>query len=277
MKVPQWIVATLIGFLAAGSARTADLSPGHWPAATRAKLEQGDFYFFPAFPASVQGHAVLVSATASPVAVHAGMEALRQGGTAADAAATVALTQVVQRLGSDISYAGVLKLVYFDAKTGKVSSLDGSWGSYAEEVDPKSIPDTDLSAVSGLPPPSGVGVGALGRQTLVPGFMAGIEAMHSRFGRLPFADLFQPAIWYADNGVMISPALGAYFQQRQSALRRTADGRRFASMPDGSLPKMGDLYKQPDLARTLRAVASQGAKLHVHRRLGSRLRGRRQR
>jgi gamma-glutamyltranspeptidase/glutathione hydrolase len=89
--------------------------------------------------------------------------------------------------------------------------------------------------------------------------MAGIEAMHSRFGRLPFADLFQPAIWYAENGVTISPGLAAYFQMRQTTLQRTVEGRRFASMPDGSPPKSGDLYRQPDLARTLRAVASEGA------------------
>jgi gamma-glutamyltranspeptidase/glutathione hydrolase len=105
--------------LATTSASAADLSPSRWPAATRANLEEANLYFFPAYPASVKGKSVLVSATASPIAAHAGMEALRQGGTAADAAATVALTQVVQRLGSDISYAGVLKLIYFDAKTGK--------------------------------------------------------------------------------------------------------------------------------------------------------------
>jgi len=47
--------------------------------------------------------------------------------------------------------------------------------------------------------------GAEGRKTLVPGFMAGIEAMHKRFGRLPFRELFRPAISYAENGVTISP------------------------------------------------------------------------
>ena len=125
--------------------------------------------------------------------------------------------------------------------------------------DPASIPDSDLSQISGEPAPAGAGQGDLGRQTLVPGFMAGIEAMHRRFGRLAFADLFQPAIWYAEQGVMVSRGEGAWFAQRQAELRRTPEGRAFASMPDGALPKAGDLFRQPALARTLRAVAGQGA------------------
>jgi gamma-glutamyltranspeptidase/glutathione hydrolase len=89
--------------------------------------------------------------------------------------------------------------------------------------------------------------------------MAGIAAMHARFGRLPFADLFQPAIWYADKGVTVTPRLAGYFKTRQPALWRMPEGRRFASMPDGSLPKSGDLFRQPELARTLRSVAAHGA------------------
>ena len=62
---------------------------------------------------------------------------------------------------------------------------------------------------------SGTGASAAanskGRETLVPGFMAGIEAMHARFGRLPFADLFEPAIWYAERGVIVNPPLAGFF------------------------------------------------------------------
>jgi len=63
----------------------------------------------------------------SPIAVYAGMQALNAGGTAADAAATVALTQIATELGSYVSYAGVLQLIYFDAKSNKVtrSERDG--------------------------------------------------------------------------------------------------------------------------------------------------------
>ena len=57
--------------------------------------------------------------------------------------------------------------------------------------------------------------GAEGRKTLVPGFVAGIESMQKRFGRLPFASLLQLAIWYAENGVTVSPLLGSYFASHQ--------------------------------------------------------------
>jgi gamma-glutamyltranspeptidase/glutathione hydrolase len=259
MRAALNAIALAASLAGAGPASTADLSPRRWPAATRAELEAREYYLLPAYPAAVKARSVLVTATGSPIAVHAGVDALKQGGTAADAAATVALTQVSTRLGSVVSYAGILKLVYFEAKTGKVYSLDASWGTYAGETDPASIPPSDTSLVTGITAPKDAGTGPLGRQTLVPGFMAGIEAMHGRFGRLPFADLFQPAIWYAENGVSVSPALEGYFRYRQPNLWRTAAGRRFASMPDGALPKAGDLYRQPDLARTLRAVASRGA------------------
>lgn len=240
-------------------ANAADLSPDRWPAAERAKIEREEQVFSPPYSGVVQGREMIVAATLSPVAVHAGVEALKQGGTAADAAAVVALTQVTLELGSVISYAGVSQLTYYDAKTRRTYSLDAGWASYLAETDPRSIPVADdrffAAHAAGAGP---VGAG-FGRQTMVPGFMAGIEAMHARFGQLPFADLFQPAIWYADHGVRISPPLADYFRSRQAYLWRTPEGRRFASMPDGTLPKTGDNFRQPDLSVTLRAVASHGA------------------
>jgi len=68
----------------------------------------------------VEGHRGLVTATMSPISVHAGVEALRQGGTAVDAAATVALTQVSTALGSYVSYARIMELVHYDAKSDYV-------------------------------------------------------------------------------------------------------------------------------------------------------------
>ncbi|MBV8805280.1 MAG: gamma-glutamyltransferase, partial [Sinobacteraceae bacterium] len=228
------------------SAGAADLSPAHWPVSERAELQRRELSAFPPNAGIVKGHTSLVAGTLSPIAVHAGVEALRRGGTAADAAATVAFTQIATDLGSVVSYAGVTNLLYYEAKSHKVYALDAGWGSYAHETNAGSIPTTDVSIITGQTPTTGAsGGGALGRQTLVGGFMAGIEALHHRFGRLKFADLFQPAIWYAENGVPISPVTEAWFRSRQTQLWRTPAGHRFASMPDGSLPKVGDLFRQP--------------------------------
>jgi len=253
-----WVAAAAL-LASPSSSVAADLSPARWPMELRTQLQQGEYSHFPLSAGIVTGRSVLVTGTSTPMAVHAGMEALRQGGTAADAAATVALTQIASDLGSVVSYAGVAEVLYFEAQSGKVYALDASWGTYAGETDPASIPPTDTSLVTGRPATAAAGSGALGRQTLVPGFMAGLAALHTRFGRLKFGELFQPAIWYADHGVTISPTTAAWFQMRRQQLWRTPAGRAFASMSDGSLPKAGEVFHQPDLAKTLKAVASAGA------------------
>jgi gamma-glutamyltranspeptidase/glutathione hydrolase len=234
----------------------ADLSPSRWNPSEKTQAEQSELMPWPPQAKVVEGQNGLVAATMSPIAVRAGVEALRQGGTAADAAATVALTQITTALGSYVSYAGVLELVYYDAKTGKVSSLNAGWNSYLGEADPKSIPVDDLGPVAfGLKPTEG----AEGRKTLVPGFMAGIETMHKRFGKLPFRELFQPAIWYAEHGVNISPTTATFFKSREKFLSRTAEGRAFMNQAGDGLPKSGDRFVQADLAKTLRAVAANGS------------------
>jgi gamma-glutamyltranspeptidase/glutathione hydrolase len=183
----------------------------------------------------------------SPIAIRAGIEALKQGGTAADAAAAVALTQVTTALGSYVSYAGVAQLVYYESKTGKVYSMNAGWGSYLGESDPKTIPAGDNTDAG------------QGRKTLVPGFMSGIEAMQKRFGTLPFADLFEPAIWYSENGIIVSPVLAGFFASRQAYLSRTPEGRAFMHQAGGHLPVAGERFVQVEAAKTLRAVAQHGA------------------
>jgi gamma-glutamyltranspeptidase / glutathione hydrolase len=247
-------LAGLSALLGATQACSADLSPDHWPAAIRTEVERKEVFSYPPYGRTVEGDHGLVTGTLSPIAIHAGSEALRQGGSAADAAATAALTQIAISAGGPVTYAGVLQLLYYDAKTKKVYALDAQWGRYEHETDPSTIPDSPRT-----PSQPASSADQLGRDTLVPGFMAGIEAMHDRFGRLPFADLFQPAIWYADHGFVVSPIIAGEFRRHQAVLWRTPEGRRFASMPDGRLPKTGDLFLQPDTARTLRAVARQGA------------------
>jgi gamma-glutamyltranspeptidase/glutathione hydrolase len=223
----------------------ADLSPANWPPADKARAESLEQTAFPAKARLVEGRSALIAATLSPIAIRAGIESLKQGGTAADAASTIALTQVTTALGSYVSYAGILQLVYYDSHTRKLYSLDASWNSYLSETGPKTIPAGDT--------------GAQGRKTLVPGFMAGVEAMHKRLGRLPYASLFQPAIWYAANGVTISPLLGNYFASREKNLARTPEGLTFLHQAGGHVPKTGDRFIQTDLAQTLRSVAKHGA------------------
>jgi len=239
-------------------ATAMDLSPAHWAPGKREAAEALEAKTpWPLAARTITGRRGVISATVSPIAVQAGLETLDHGGNAADAAAAVALTQVTTQLGSVVSYAGIMTMLYYNAKTGHISSLDAGYNSYRGETDPNSIPNADLSSLIGgkAPPPSN----ELGRQILVPGFMAGVEAMQHRFGREEFGDLMTPAIWYADNGVTISPLLAGFFAYRQSVLARTEEGRRFLHQASDDLPKTGDVFRQPELAETLRGVARDGA------------------
>jgi gamma-glutamyltranspeptidase/glutathione hydrolase len=239
-------------------ASAADLSPAHWPVKAREQAEHTEAQTWaPRTTRSFSSRNGVISAVASPVAVLAGLEALRQGGNAADAAATVALTQMTRELGSVVSYAGIMTMLYYDAKTHQVTYLNAGYDSYRNEKNPKSIPVGDLGPLNFGPRPKLTG--ALGRQTLVPGFMAGIQALHDRFGKLPFSVLFEPAIWYARHGVTISPILESFFKMREKYLASTPEGRRFLAQAGGSMPKVGANFVQDELAHTLTQVAAHGA------------------
>ncbi|HEX5183471.1 MAG TPA: gamma-glutamyltransferase [Allosphingosinicella sp.] len=251
MKIAGRLTALMTTLALTAPVQAADLSPAHWPDAERIALERQEAWVFPAGVRIVEGRTGFVSATASPVAVHAGLEALRQGGTAADAAVATALTQIAMMGQANVSYAGIAQLLYYDAKTRRVYALDAGWNGWSGETAPATIPDPDLSLITGHAPAV---MGAAGRKTLVPGFMAGIEAMHRRFGRLPFADLFAPAIYYADHGVPVTPLLGTNFGLAGPTLSRTEGGRRFLAgrRPDGR-------FAPPGLGAFLRDVAHGGA------------------
>ena len=242
------VLAVSVLLAAAGPLQAADLSPAQWPEAERQALQAGERTYWTSKARDVRG-AVLITGSASPVAIHAGMEALRQGGSAADAATVVALTQVARTMGQTVSYAGKMAVAYYDARTRKVSFLDAGWSPYADELEIASIPDLGAE-----PPADG-----LGRQTLVPGFMRGAEVLHARFGRLPWSDLFAPAIWSAETGMEASPAILGLRQSNSARFARTSEGRRWLTQADGQPVKSGDLIRQPELAMTLRAVAKGGA------------------
>lgn len=254
------VIVGIIALAGPSMSRGADLSPASWPKAEKERLEsiESRTWWSPLEARTFESGGGIISATISPVAVYAGIQALKAGGNAADAAATTALTQVTMQLGSVVSYAGIFTMLYYDAKEHRVYSLDAGYNSYLHETDPGTIPVSELGILyQSAPTAQG---GAMGRQTLVPGFMAGVEAMSSRFGRLPFRSLFDPAVWYAEHGVLISPVLQYDFAFRAKSLSLTPEGRRFMRQAGDELPKAGDLFVQPELAKTLKAVSENGSR-----------------
>jgi gamma-glutamyltranspeptidase/glutathione hydrolase len=220
---------------------TALLDPTTWPIAkVEELLAAGDS--LRVGPDSRSFRNGIVVGSTGPLASYAGARALEAGGSAVDAALVTALTQVALAAGCWVSYAGRMTLVHYEAATGEVLSLDGGYKSFREETDPGSIP------FSGVPS---------GRTALVPGFFSAAQEAHNRFGTLPWADLFLPALWVAE-GVPLGTSLAGMFQMRKDVLVRTPEARA-ALTNDGAVPVLGDTLRQPELYRTLRMVAEHGA------------------
>jgi gamma-glutamyltranspeptidase/glutathione hydrolase len=208
---------------------------------------------------TVAGHASgfngAVTVAYGGYAARAGLEALKQGGGALDAAMTAALAQVALTGGAPVSYFGIMSLVYYEAKTGKVHTMNAEWNTVAGEDDPMSIPGGIAfgsdEALKGKGPPSG-------RTALVGGFLKGVEAAHQRFGKLPFASLFGPSIELAEKGFPMDHVLHGAYLFRADDLARLPATRDVFFKPDGSRYAKGEIFAQPKLAETLRRVAAEG-------------------
>lgn len=197
-----------------------------------------------------EGREGLVVGLTGKQSVHAGAEILKQGGSAADAAMATAMSQIVEAAGSYVSFAGILSMVYYDASTHQYHYLNAGYNTPIGETDPLSIPKMDVAAGTGVPS---------GRTALVPGLMAGVQAAHERFGKLPLARLVAPAIALAEEGIDIDPVLAWFIQYRRDVLGRLPETRRVFTRPDGAFYHRGDRFRQTELAATLRRVAEQGA------------------
>jgi len=197
-----------------------------------------------------EGREGLVVGLSGKQSVHAGAEILKEGGSAADAAMATAMSQIVEAAGSYISFAGILSMVYYDASVHQYHYLNAAYNTPIDETDPLSIPKADLTAGTGAPS---------GRTALVPGFMAGVQAAHDRFGKLPMARIVAPAIALAEEGIDIDSVLAGFIQYRRDVLGRLPETRRVFTRPDGAFYRDGDRFRQKELAATLRRVAEQGA------------------
>ena len=209
----------------------------------------------------VEAPTAMVTGTSGALATHAGVGTLKAGGSATDAAITTALVQTVLTGGSAVSFAGVWTLVYYEADTGELHSLYAGYNTVQDERDPMSIPHIDYSEPSGLSFSEQMrALKPSGRTALVPGFMAGVEATHRRFGKLPWATLFEPAIYLARIGIPVDDYLHSVIAANDYVLSRLPATKQVFTRPDGRFYRRGDIFAQPALAETLEQVAAQGAR-----------------
>ena len=204
-------------------------------------------------PAGTTGGAV---SAADPRAAAAGIEILRAGGSASDAAAAVMLAlTVVEPQSSGIGGGGFL--VYNDARRHSVTTIDGREAAPmaatpAYFLGPDGRPRAHSDAV-----PGGLSVG-------VPGSLRLIQHAHDRYGRLPWARLFQPAIRLARDGFAITPRLRAILSSPDALARSTPWGRAQFYEPNGEPKAVGTVIRNPELAATLERLAARGPDYFYH-------------
>jgi gamma-glutamyltranspeptidase/glutathione hydrolase len=181
---------------------------------------------------------------AHPQAAAAGLAVLQAGGNAVDAAVATSLAVgVAEPYGSGLG--GKLMLLYFEAKTGHVHAVDAMDAAGSLDVrDYLKRPEEQRT----------YGYGAV----CVPGLAAGLWAAHERWGAKPWAETVAPAIALAREGFRILPKTRDMFYEQEKKLRRGDAEIARLYLPNGELPAVGSLLPNPDLARTMEALARDG-------------------
>jgi gamma-glutamyltranspeptidase/glutathione hydrolase len=184
-------------------------------------------------------------ATSQPLAVEAGVEALRAGGSAVDAAIAANATLAVVEPMSCGPGGDLFSLVW-DAAAGRLVGLNGS-GRAPAAATIGVFRDRGLDRVPLRGPLSWT----------VPGCVDGWARLHARFGRLPWSTLFDAATRAASEGFTVTPVIGGLWRAAESLL---ADNPESAAtfLPGGHAPLASDTVRNPDLADSLRAIARGG-------------------
>src|SRR5580704_10643513 len=186
-----------------------------------------------------------IAATSQTLASQAAAQILARGGSAVDAAiAANAVLAVVEPMMNGLG--GDLFVLYRDGATGKLTGLNASGPAprglspdFLAKQNVKTMPEQGIQAVT------------------VPGAVQGWAKIHQRYGKLPWKDLFQSAIAYAEQGFPVTEAIHEAWAGAIVRLKSQPETARLF-LPGGKPPLEGELFRNPELAHALRLVAEQG-------------------
>ena len=187
-----------------------------------------------------------IVAASQPLAARAGVQILERGGNAIDAAiAANAAIGLMEPTGNGLG--GDLFILYYEAKTGTVHGLNAS-GWAPSGLTPEFLASKGINEM----PQRGI------YSVTVPGVVAGWDAMRTRFGTKPFPELLAPAIYYAEHGFPVSEVIAGGWA-RSAKMHGAHPNSKKTYLVDGvRAPRAGEVFKNPDLAGSLRRIAERG-------------------
>jgi gamma-glutamyltranspeptidase / glutathione hydrolase len=186
-------------------------------------------------------------ATDEPLASQAGVDILKRGGNAVDAAvATAFALAVVEPAAGNIGGGGFMLVRLADGKSTFFDYREVAPGKATREmyIKPDGKLDNDAATIGY-------------RSIAVPGTVAGLALALKIYGHLPLAGVMQPAIRYAEEGIPVTEKLAREFNRERPDLQRFSWSSRIF-LNDGKLFKAGDTLRQPELAATLKRIAQKG-------------------
>ena len=186
-----------------------------------------------------------IVAAENPLAAQVGATILADGGNAIDAAvATNAMMGLVAPMSNGIG--GDLFAIVYEAKSGKLYGLNASgWAPSALTID--FLRDKGLQAM----PYQGV------HSVTVPGAVDGWAKLLERFGSMPFERILAPTIRYAEEGFPVTELVAALWSSHEQLLKNDPVSAR-TFLLNGRAPRLGELFRNPSLAQSLKEIASQG-------------------
>jgi len=186
-------------------------------------------------------------ATDEVLASQAGVEILKRGGNAIDAAvATAFALAVVEPAAGNLGGGGFMLVRLADGKCTFFDYREVAPGKASRDMYIKSDGKLDNEAAT-------IGY----RSVAVPGTVAGLALVLRTYGKMKLADVIQPAIRYAEEGIPVTPKLAREFKEERKGLQRFSLSRRIF-LNEGSLFRVGDTLRQPELAATLKRIAKKG-------------------
>ncbi|MGA7053464.1 MAG: gamma-glutamyltransferase family protein [Mycobacterium sp.] len=194
-----------------------------------------------------------VVCTSQPLAAQAGLRMLADGGSAVDAAIATAITLTVVEPVSNGIGSDAFAIVWDGRQLHGLNASGRSPAAWTPEYfGGNAVPTLGWNAVT------------------VPGAVSAWVELHAKFGKLPFENLFKPAISYGRRGFLVSPTVAEQWAA-QVPLFKAQPGFAEAFLPDGRAPKPGELFKFPDYAATLGQIATTNGEAFYRGELATRL------